>query len=157
MAGYGGRSQYRGAGRGELTADDYNYFQTQRRQIDQQYNLGRAQNKFQRDSARANFDRQKAAATQSWKQRFVDFQSPYAQGGLLNSGIYASGRDRFNTARNAEFGDLLAAYNERAGGLNLADRQLGSVRYNALDDLASQGAARRASVAEELRRARQGL
>ena len=159
MAGYGynAPSLYKAAGRGDLTADDYNYFQTQKRQVNTQYALGIAQNKFQRDSAKANYLRQKDAVGRSWKQRFADFQAPYAANGLLNSGLYAQGRDRFNTARNAEHGDLLAAYNERTGALKLADRQLWDVMIGGLNDASSAEAARRASVAEELTRARTGL
>lgn len=157
MASYKGVSRYSDKGRGDLSADDWNWLQTQRRQIEQQYSLGTAQNKFQRDTAKANYLRRKGDLTRSWAQRFADFQAPYVRAGLLNSGLYALGRDRFNLARNQQLGELLADYEQTIGALKLSDELLASVRRNALDDIASAEAARRASVAEELRRARQGL
>lgn len=157
MAPYRGKNLYQGANRGELTSDDYNYFQTQGRQITQQYNLGKGQNAYERSVARSNYLRQKANADTAWKSRFGEFQSPYVERGLLNSGLYRRGYDQFRTARNMELGDLLATYQNKTGALGLADQQLHSVYTSAWDDLASAGAARRATVAEELRRAKMGL
>lgn len=154
---YRGKNLYQGGNRGELTSDDYNYFQTQGRQITQQYNLGKAQNAYERSTAKTNYSRQKSNAETAWKARFGEFQSPYVERGLLNSGIYRGGYDQFRQARNMELGDLLATYQQKTGALDLADQQLHGVYKNSWDDLASAGAARRATVAEELRRAKMGL
>lgn len=154
---YKGRNLYRKKGRGELSSDDFNYIQTQRRNINQQYSLGRAQNKFERNVARSDYRRNRGNVTTAWRARVPEFMSPYVEGGLLNSGLYRQGYDRFRQARGMELGDLLAAYQNKTGALRLADQQLASVRKSGLDDVSSLAAARRATVAEELRRARQGL
>jgi hypothetical protein len=154
---YKGTSLFRGKGRGDLTSDDYNWLQTQRRQTTQQYSLGKAQNAFERSTARANYLRQRGNMTRDWRYRFGDFQNAYASRNLLRSGLYRGGYDRFRASRNADLGELFAAYGDKARALGLADQQLGSIYRSGMNDIASAEAARRASVAEELRRARQGL
>lgn len=154
---YRGQNRYKGAGRGELSSDDFNYIQTQRRNITQQYRLGKAQNAFERGAARGDYTRSKRNMETAWKARFPEFQTPYVEGGLLNSGLYRQGYDQFRQARNMELGDLLSAYQNKTGALRLADQQLYSVYKSGHDDITSLGAARRSTVAEELRRAKQGL
>lgn len=145
------------AGQGDLSADDYNYFQQQRRNITNQYNLGKFQNRYERQQAGLNYNRQKRNLTQAWASRVPEFQQPYTERGLLNSGLYRQGYDQFRTARNMEIGDLTRAYDERMGALNLADWQLFDIYKWGQNDVSSAIAARRSTIAEELRRARQGL
>lgn len=157
MANYTAKSQYNPTGRGDLSADDYNYFQTQRRNITDQYHINRAQNTYQRGANRTDYLRNRRNVVTQWRSRVPEFQSPYVQGGLLNSGLYQQGYDEFGAARNMELGDLYSAYQQKAGSLNLADQQLYQLYRSGLSDVASAGAARRATIAEELRRAKQGL
>jgi hypothetical protein len=148
---YSGKNLYSTAGKGDLTADDLNYFQTQKRRVNQTYGYGVGQNQWQRDSAKGAYDRSAADLKAQFGQMRSQLPSAYAKGGLLNSGIYARGLDRFQADRTRARGNLLGDYNAQLSGLSLADRQLESVRRNSLDDLSSAAAARRASVAESLR------
>lgn len=136
---------------GELTSDDLNYFATQRRQVNQNYGYGIDQNQWQRDVSRGEYNRGLEDLRSQYGRMRNSLPSGFAKGGLLNSGIYARALDEFQADRTRNMGNLTAAYNERLGGLALADRQLESIRRNALDDTAAAETARRATVAEALR------
>lgn len=154
MAEYVGKNLYTSAGKGDLTSDDLNYFQTQKRRINQTYGYGIGQNQWQRDTSKGEYDRSLADLRAQFGQMRRQLPAQYAKGGMLNSGIYARGLDQWQSDFTRGQGNLAGQYNNQLAGLTLADRQLESVRRNSLDDLASAGTARRASVAEALRDAK---
>lgn len=151
MAEYQGTNLFKTAGQGDLSSDDLNYFQTQKRRVNQTFGYGLDQNQWQRDSSKGDYDRQLRDLKAQFSQSRDKLPSGFAQGGLLNSGIYARGLDEWQSAKTRGEANLSGAYNDQLSGLALADRQLESVRRGSLDDLASASAARRASVAEALR------
>lgn len=144
-------SLFDSAGKGDLSSDDWNYFQTQKRRVNQTFGYGLDQNQWQRDSTTNDHNRRLADLKAKWGQQRAQLPTAYAQRGLLNSGIYARGLDRAQGDFNRAQGDLAGAFNDQLAGLGLADRQLESVRGNSLNDLDSAEAARRAAVAEALR------
>lgn len=142
---------FNAAGKGDLSSDDWNYFQTQKRRVNQTFGYGLDQNQWQRDSATNDHGRKLADLKAQWGQMRAKLPSPYAGAGLLNSGIYARGLDTAQADFNRAQGDLAGGFNDQLAALGLADRQLESVRGNSLNDLDSAEVARRAAVAEALR------
>lgn len=152
MAGYTGKNLFNPAGvQGDLSADDLNYFQTQKRRVNQTFGYGLDQNQWQRDQSKGQYDRGLADLRAQFGRMRRQLPSSFARGGMLNSGIYARALDDWQSEKIRGEGNLRGQYNSTLGGLALADRQLESVRRNSLDDLASAATARRASVAEALR------
>lgn len=137
---------------GGLDPAQVNYLATARRRIRDTYALQRTQNAYQTRVLRGQYARGKGDLTRQFYQGRQQLPAPYAQGGLLNSGLYQLGLSRFGEERRAAFGNLSGEYNDELRGLRLASRQLGQVKRQGLRDIESEEAARRAALASSLTR-----
>lgn len=136
---------------GGLDPAQVNYLATARRRIRDQYGIGRTQNAYQQRTLRSQYSRGKADLARQFYQGRQQLPSPYAQAGLLNSGLYQLGLSRFGEERRAAYGNLGGEFNDELRGLRLAARQLLQVRRQGLRDIDSEEAARRAALASSLR------
>lgn len=130
-----------------LNPDDFNYFQTAQRRVGQTWALGQQQNDFGVRSA----DLQNTEALNNLRYKYAQLQrgvaTPYARGGLLNSGLYQKGWDDWQAQKNLAYGSQQQNYQNQLAGLSLAKGQLSSEKYNGYTDVAAQKAARRAAAA----------
>lgn len=149
------KSLYDSSGLGNLDPDDYNQFQTQRRQARSNYNRSTAQNKFRRTGAGVDYADAIGDLRRQYTRARGSFGSDFIQRGLLNSGLYRQGYADLQRQRQDAQADLRRQYQRTLDGLGLADRQLLGIRDDALNDIESAQAARRASVAAALRYARE--
>lgn len=138
---------------GDLGPEDYNWFQTARRKVNDSYSLGVSQNQFSKDSLSNAYARSQGDLASKYALARPNLGTSYAKRGLLNSGIYQQGLVNFNTDQGKAYSDLASAYQDQLGGYDLARSQLEQTRAGATQDLADQEAARRAAVAASLRAA----
>lgn len=129
-----------------LNADDYNYFQTAKRRVNQTYDLGAAQNQYQRNVLDSDYGNQKAQLAWQYDQMKRQIPGRFAKAGTLNSGLYSNAWDTYRANRNFGTGDMVSRYNQSVQGLDLARNQLLSTKDNALTDVLSQEAARKAAA-----------
>lgn len=142
--------------KGLLNPDDYTHYQVQRRRINDTYNLGLPQNKWQRSLVRNEYARDKGDLSRQFAEMREQLPGGYAGRGLLNSGIYHRGLADLAGDRSRAFGRLRGGFEDQTFGLDLARQQLGQVRTNARSDIDDMEAARRAAVAASLRAATGG-
>lgn len=149
------KTLYNDKGRGDLDPDDHNLFQTQRRQANQAYNLGSAQNKYRRSTYDQNYAAQTGDLRRQYRDARNSFGSDWTQRGLLNSGLYRQAYGQLQGQRQQAAADLLRQYQQQKAGTDLAGRQLSTIRSDAFADVAAAEAARRQSVAAALRLAKE--
>lgn len=130
-----------------LDADQANYFRTRRRQVNDTYNLGLAQNLNSRQRLRREYGRQRTDLRRQFGDMRMKLPGAFAQGGLLNSGLWQRQLQRYGTERSRALGNLAGQFQDERGSLLLAKRQLGQVRRNAIYDVDQALAARRATAA----------
>jgi len=137
-----------------LSPEDVNYFGTTRRRVNDTFNLGSAQNLYQRQTAQSAFGRTKNNLFTSFARMRDKLPGQYASRGLLNSGLYQKGIADFGQRKNQQIGEVTAQFGEQMAGLDLAERQLGQVRTSASMDVDEQEQSRIAAAASLLRAAR---
>jgi hypothetical protein len=137
---------------GGLDPAQVHYLTTARRRIRDQYGIGVTQNSYQTRTLRNQYARGKADLSRQFYQARQQLPSPYAQAGLLNSGLYQLGLSRFGQERRGAFGNLSGEFNDELRGLRLARTQLGQVKRQGLRDIDAEEAARRAALASSLTR-----
>lgn len=138
-----------------LDPDDYNAFQTQKRQADRAYGIGTAQNRFRKNDARLNYLKQTRDLNQNYGVTRRGFGAELNNRGLLNSGIYnQSYLDLQNQRMNAD-SDLKSEFDQQLAGLREADDQLATINKGAKEDVEAAQAARTASVAAALKYAKE--
>lgn len=139
---------------GGLDAQALTGFNVQKRRVNEAYGLGLAQNRFQKSRTRNEYTRGRRDLVARFGEARRELPGAYAQGGLLNSGLWQKRVADFNAERQRALGSLQGRFREENSGLRLARRQLEQVRRGALDDIKSQRAARRSATASALRSAR---
>lgn len=137
--------------RGQLNPEDYNYFLTKRRQINDTLGLGTAQTQYQRNTSRLGHNQRRQQLVQQFSRVGERLPGRFARRGLLNSGLYHKGVAEHLRDRDASLANLDQDFNQQLYGLDLADTQLEAVRRSALDDIEAQEAARRAAIAAMIR------
>lgn len=145
---------YNPSGIGQLDADDWNAYQTQKRQALLARDLGKSQNAYRRTQASLDWTRGKRDLGFNYGIQRRQFGSDLNQRGLLNSGIYRQQYMDLLTARQYQDADLKQQHDRTLEGLRQADGQLDLIYKHAIDDTDSAEAARRASVAAALAEAR---
>lgn len=149
------KTLYNPDGLGQLDPDDYNAFQTRRRQAQQSYDIGTAQNQWKRDTA----DQEYASATSDLRRQYGrarrQFGSNWTKRGMLNSGLHDKAYQDLQVDRQQGLSDLLRQYNQSRSGLELADRQLSTILWDSVVDVNAAEEARRQSVAAALNYAKE--
>lgn len=131
---------------GVLTADDFTNFQVQRQRVNDTYNLGAAQNQYQKNLLQLQYDQSVGDLKRSYAKGFRSLPSQYSRRGLLNSGIYAQGKQDFNTNYNTNLDNMTKMFNQNMGGIDLSNTQLGDVQRSSLSEIDMRDAARRATA-----------
>lgn len=147
---YQGKSAFQAPKPG-LSSDDFNYFSTQNRRLREGFVLGKAQNDLQRSQVDSTTARGRINLAEQFSQVRRQLPSQYAQRGLRNSGLYDRGLRDFARSKQLGTFDLEASYADQLAGINAANQQLDVVGKTGLDDVASAMAARRATLAEQIR------
>lgn len=137
-----------------LDAESLGHFRSARRRVQDTYDLGTAQNNYQRQVAGSQYGRSLGDLTRQFDQIRTKMPWGAARRGMLNSGLYQRQLGEYGADRVRAFSNLRGVYDDQLGGLNLADSQLSSVRTGALNDIEEQQRNRIASVAAMLRGAR---
>lgn len=140
---------------GNLDPDDYNAFQTRRRQAYSGYQQSKDQNAYRRTNAGLGLATGQRDLRQQYSKARGAFGSEFTQKGLLNSGLYRKAYKDLRTDRASGYADLTSQYNQLISGLRISDRQLLDTRTNSLNDTDSAQAARVASVAAALKYAKE--
>lgn len=140
---------------GHLSADDLTYFEGQKRQTQQQYGLGLAQNAYQRKTTKAMGGLQRGDLVRQFDAMRRQLPSNYAAGGTLNSGLWQKAMKDYGSQRQGSLAQFDTEQSAKLGGYDISDAQLETIYKGAIDDITSAQAARRAT-AEALRLA-QGM
>lgn len=138
----------------ELIQNDW--FAKQRRNADLQFGLGWNQNEFDRKVAQGdpksgllgqNYWSRQDLMKQLLQQR-KGFQTPYAQRGIMHSGIYQQNLAEMAKSQAEMLSRQRQGFADQATGFQMGGDQLKLIRQRALDDLAStQDAYRKARAA----------
>lgn len=144
------KSLYDPTGIGALDPDTFNQFQTGRRQARSAYDMGTAQNEYKRSVYRTDYGRDKNDLRVQYGRARRGFGSDYIKRGLLNSGLYKSAYRDLQLDKSRSETGLRDRFQTAIDGLALADRQLGRIKNDSLNDIESAETARRASVAAAL-------
>lgn len=144
-------SYYSDEGRGDLTPDDYGYFQVARRRVTDTHGLNTFQNIYQADSLTKQRDISRQDLMRQFDRNRRKFSGGYAKGGIMNSGIYARHLADLYSDRDYGLNRIESQYAQQLAGLRLAQQQLDATKDNSLSDIDTQEAARRAAVAAALR------
>ncbi len=131
---------------GVLTADDFTNFQVQRQRVNDTYNLGAAQNQFQKNLLQLQYDQSVGDLKRAYAKGFRGLASPFSRRGLLNSGLYAQGRADYDTNYRTNLENATAMFNQNMSGIDLANSQLGDVKRSSLSEIDMRDAARRATA-----------
>lgn len=142
------------ADQGNLDPQDYNWFRTSNRKINDTYQLGASQNQYQQDSLRNAYARQQGDTARQFTQARSRLPGSFARRGMLNSGAYQRALTDFATARSTANANQLGAFNDQLGGYQLARSQLEQTRSGGIMDLADMETARRTAVYEALQKAK---
>lgn len=140
---------------GTLSPDDLTYFEQQRRRIRNQYLQSAGEIKHQGTSLANDYARSKRDLTTQFGRGRGGVSAPFAQNGLLHSGLYQKALTDYAIDKNNAFSDLLAKYTEQQGAMKNSLGNLLSTYKSSMDDVASAEAARRAT-AEAIRIAQNG-
>lgn len=135
----------------QLNPEDFNWFASSRRRVNDTFNLGQAQNQYQQSILGNQFARGLGDTTRQFARMREKMPWAAARRGLMNSGIWTKQLADFGVDKNAAVANLTGQFNDQKFGLQLAGQQLGQVRQSALLDLDDQEAARRAAIAAALR------
>jgi hypothetical protein len=138
----------------ELDPDSLQFFRSGRRKVDEAYDLGTAQNNYQRQITNSQYQRNLGDLTRQYDKLRTAIPFKYAARGLSNSGLYKEGLTNYGNDRVRAFGNLRGAFDDQNAGFDLADQQLAKVRASAQSDLNEQEQTRMATVAASLRGAR---
>ena len=131
---------------GVLTADDFTNFQVQRQRVNDTFNLGVAQNQYQRDSLQQQYDQGLAGLKRRYAQGFRSLSSPWSRRGLLNSGLYQRGIKDYEDSYNQQLRDAAETFNQSLAGIDLSNQQLKSVKDASISEIDLRDAARRATA-----------
>lgn len=137
----------------ELNPEDFNWFRTERRRVNNNYALGASQNQYAQETAANAYGRDRGSLVQKYAQMREGLPGGYANRGLLNSGVWQKAQTDFATQQDQALTDQQGAYQDQLGGLKLGMGQLETSRTNGLNDLTDQETARRAQIAAMLRAA----
>jgi hypothetical protein len=130
----------------DLNPEDFNYFRTARWRVNDTFNLGNAQNVYQRQVANNDNQRARQNLTRQFGTMRQGLHKGFGSRGLLNSGIWQNRLAQFSQGRQAAYGDLAGEFADQLAGFRLAGQQLESTRTNAQADINVQEAARRAAI-----------
>lgn len=137
-----------------LSADEFNYFATNRRRIRDQYALGDIQNTFQQGVVGNQYGRSMGDLVATWDRQREKLPYGFAKRGMLNSGVYQNALSQYGQDRMRATANLNGQYQDQMNALRAAHDQLGFVRDQSLQDIDQQETARRQTIAEMLRAAR---
>lgn len=132
---------------GNLTPDDLGYFQVNRRRLQDSYNLNKAQNDFQKNSALSQYGRTRADMLSKFAKMRENLPSAAAHRGILNSGIQQRNVAQFENDADRQLSNLRLGFEDQSAGYNLAANQLYGVLLSGMNDIDTQEAARRATAA----------
>lgn len=130
-----------------LNPDDWNYFRAARNRVNDTYDLGSAQNKYQQSTVRRAYNRSLGDLTRQYARQAVGVPSGFVKAGTLNSGLMQNAWGRFQQDRATSRGNLTGTLDDQLTGYKLALDQLGSQRTQGLAEISWQEAARRAAQA----------
>lgn len=133
-----------------LSPNELQWFAAQRARARQAYELGAAQNKYEKAGANTRYGWTTEDLKRNFTQQRARFATPFLQRGMMNSGNYGQ---RLTEFRNAHSRDLFRA-NEgnrwQNQGYDLASSQLAKVRDDALAELRDQEKAYRDTLATQI-------
>ena len=132
-----------------LNPEDINYFSTQRRRVKTTYDLGAAQNQYQRNLSNTQYAQSVGDLTNRYDQMRQRLPGSYAKRGLFNSGIYQRGLQDFQQNKLRDFGNLAQMQQQRLAGFTMTDEQLARMYQEtggAGGDIDMAEAARKAAV-----------
>lgn len=144
-------SFYNANGIGGLDPSTFAEFQRGRFNARNQYDLASAQNKFRQNQVNLNYTQNKSDLQSQYGKARRAFGGDFNQRGLLNSGLYKQAYGDLQQDRMRQLARLQFNRQNELDALDLAGRQLVTVRDNSLADVDTAEAARRQSVAAALR------
>lgn len=130
-----------------LNPEDWTFFQVAKRRVNSQYQTGLAQNEWQRGTLKNQQGIRLGDLARRLEGTREGMSGQFAAQGLLDSGIKNRRLAQFEADRQRAKGMINAQYGDQIFGLDLADKQLETLRAGSLNDIEAQFAARRAAAA----------
>lgn len=128
------------------------WFRGQQGRIERAFDLGRQQNRYDRDLSRYQFGWDKGDLLKRLQGSRSQLPAQFQRRGLMgNSGIYQRGLIDFNDERSKALNRLDVANYLKEAGFNMVDSQLQRVRDESTTDLNRQRDALRQLRAETIR------
>lgn len=137
----------------ELSMDEVGFFGRNRRRVDNTWELGSAQNRFQKQAAGETYAQNLGSLTRQFTQMREKMPYGFARRGTMNSGLWGRALGEYATNRSTAFGNLATNYNRQQAGFRLTDEQLANVKSESHKDIDNQEAMRIATIAASLRAA----
>lgn len=144
-------SFYDAKGIGGLDPETFATFQRGRFNARNQYDLASAQNKFRQNQVNLGYTQSKGDLQTDYGKARRAFGSDWNRRGMLNSGLYKQAYGDLQKDRMRGLARLQFNRQSELDALDLAGRQLVTVRDNTLADVDTAEAARRQAVAAALR------
>lgn len=127
------------------------WFRGREGQINRAFDLGKQQNRYDRDLSRFQFGWDKSDLLKRLQASRTQIPGQYQRRGLATSGIAQRGLIDFNDERTKALTRLDTANYLKEGGFNMVDSQLQRVRDESLSDLIRQRDALRELRASTIR------
>lgn len=134
-----------------LMPTERQWFRGREGQINRAFDLGKQQNRYDRDLSRFQFGWDKSDLLKRLQASRTQIPGQYQRRGLATSGIAQRGLIDFNDERTKALTRLDTANYLKEGGFNMVDSQLQRVRDESLSDLIRQRDALRELRASTIR------
>lgn len=136
---------------GRILPTERAWFTGQQGRIDRAYDLGRQQNRYDRNLATRQYGWDRTDLLKRLAQSRAQIPGTFQRRGLATSGIAQRGLVDFNDERSTALARLAEANGLKTSGYDMVDNQLKRVRDDSTTDLTRQIEALRQLRAEALR------
>ena len=131
---------------GVLTPEDFTSFQVQRQRVNDNYNIGTAQNDYQRSGLQLQYDQSVGDMKRAYAMQLRTLPGSFSKRNLLHSGLYEQAKSDFKTNWQAQQNNASQQFQHAKFGMDLAGTQLGDVRTSSLGEIDFKDSARRATA-----------